>query len=213
MKVPHKEKYRTGYGNNRGISHEGHAGKVLLQVIPGRLIDYDCVCKDILPEEQCGLTHQRWTVDMMFVERRLQEPGWKKDTRWYLCFTNITKAYDSVEQTFCVMSLFVLCDAIIRQLHDGMQARVRLDDGECSEMFDVWQGLRQGCVLEPLLFDVFFTTVLRVADKRFLSDTAFTDNMVQLQQKKEKGEERGTPRPGQEDGLGGKEGEEEVRRW
>ena len=68
-------------------------------------------------------------------------------------------------------------------------------------------------MLEPLLFDVFFTTVLRVADKRFLSDTAFTDNMVQLQQKKEKGEERGTPRPGQEDGLGGKEGEEEVRRW
>ena len=68
--------------------------------------------------------------------------------------------------------------AVIRQFHDGMQACVRLDDGECSDKFDVGQGLRQGCVLAPLQFNMLFMAVLRAAEKRFLADAAITDNMV-----------------------------------
>ena len=44
---------------------------------------------------------------------------------------------------------------IIRSFHDGMQARVRTDDSRHSKWFDVTQGLRQVCVLSPLLFNVF----------------------------------------------------------
>ena len=102
--------------------------------------------------------------------------------------------------------------AVIRQFHDGMQACVRLDDVECSDKFDVGQGLRQGCVLAPLLFNMFFTAVLRVAEKRFLADAAITDNMVQLQ-RKEEGENKSTSRTGKVDGRRGKEGEEVQRLW
>ena len=182
IKVLHKEKYRTECDNYRGISLVAHAGKVLLKVIAGRLSDY-CERENILPEEQCGFRPQRSTVDMTFVVRRLQELARKKGTPLYLCFIDLTRAYDSVDRTLLwdVLARFGVPPrmfAVIREFHDGMQACVRLDDGECSDIFDVGQGLEQGCVLAPLLFNIFFTAVLLVAEKRFIADEAITDKMV-----------------------------------
>ena len=94
----HKKKDRTECGNYRGICLVAHAGKVLLEVIAGRLRDY-CERENILPEEQCGFRPQRPTVDITFVVRRLQELVRKNDTPFYLCFIDLTKAYDSVDGT------------------------------------------------------------------------------------------------------------------
>ena len=58
----------------------------------------------------------------------------------------------------------------IRQFHEGMRARVRTDDGEHSEWFDVTQGLWQGCVLSPLLFNTFFAAVTHAVVVRFGED-------------------------------------------
>ena len=62
-------------------------------------------------------------------------------------------------------------------------------------------------MLAPLLFNMFFTAVLRVAEKRFPADAAITDNMVQFQRKEEV-EKKGTSRTGKADGRRGKEGDE-----
>ena len=214
-KVLHKKRDRAACGNYRGISLVAHAGKVLLKVIAGRLSDY-CERENILPEEH-GFRPQRSTVYMMFVVRRLQELARMKDTPLYLCFIDLTKAYDSVDRTLLwdVLAPFGVPPrmlAVIRQFHDCIQACVRLDDGGCSDKFDVGQGPRQGCVLAPLLFILFCTAVLHAAEKRFLADAAITDNMVQLQ-RKEKGEKKGTSRTGKVDGRRGKEGEEVQRLW
>ena len=143
----------------------------------------------ILPEEQSGFRPNRSTTDMMFVIRRLQELARKKRIPLYVCFIDLTKAYDSFDRTllWTVLDRFgVLQNMIsaIRQIHDGMRACVRLDDRVCSRWFAVEEGLRQGCVLAPLLFNIFFAAVINVASTRFKADEGIMDALVYLRKKR-----------------------------
>ena len=69
---------------------------------------------------------------------------------------------------------------VIRMFHDGMRARVQLDDGDFSAWFNVCQGLRQGCVLSPLLFNIFFAAVIIVVLQRFAEDPLIVPDLVYL---------------------------------
>ena len=122
--VLHKSKNRTECGNYRGISLIAHADKKLLKIIARRLSEY-CECVGILPEEQSGFRRNRSNTDMMFVIHRLQELARKKQIPLYLCFIDLTQAYDSVHRTllWTVLARFgapQIIISVIRQFHGGM---------------------------------------------------------------------------------------------
>nr|VZI15089.1 unnamed protein product [Spirometra erinaceieuropaei] len=48
---------------------------------------------------------------------------------------------------------------MMRQLHDGMMARV-MHNGTVSEAFSMTNGVKQGCVLPPTLFNLMFSAML-----------------------------------------------------
>ena len=126
---------------------------------------------------------------MMFVIRRLQELARKKRIPLYVCLIDLTKAYDSIERThlwtvlarFGVPQIVIL---VIRQFHDGMRACVRFNDKMCSRWFVVEQGLRQGCVLAPLLAHIFFAVVINSASTRFKVDKGIINAFVHPRKKR-----------------------------
>ena len=117
------------------------------------------------------------------------EAGAEKRSPLYVCFTDLTKAYDSADRTllWAVLARFGVPQnmiSIIRQFHNGMRACVRLDDRVCSEWFAVEQGLRQGCVLAGLLFNIFFAVVINMASARFKAEKSTVDALVHLRKKR-----------------------------
>jgi hypothetical protein len=165
---------KTLCGNYRGISLDAHAGKVLLKLVEMRLSRHAETC-NILPEEQCGFRRGRSTIDMLFVARMLQESARDKNVSIFMLFIDLMKAYDCIDRTLLWLILAKIgvpekMINVIRAFHDGMQAVVRLEGGALSKPFDVSGGLRQGCVLAPVMFNIFFAVVLQVAVSRFDAD-------------------------------------------
>ena len=81
-----------------------------------------------------------------------------------MTFVGLTKAFDTVSRDglWKIMAQFGCpprCIAMVRQFHDGMQARVQ-NDGEYSEPFPVTNGVKQGCVMAPTLFSMMFSAML-----------------------------------------------------
>ena len=147
------------------------AGKILARIILNRLNQHISNL-GLIPESQCGFCAGRGTTDMVFALRQLQEKCRLQNQDLYLLFIDLTKAFDTInrkglwhilEKAGCPPH-FV---GIIRSFHDGMKVTVR-EGSEYSSHFEVTSGTKQGGVLAPTLFSIFFSLMLHVA----LKDTA-----------------------------------------
>ena len=159
--------------NHRGIFPLCIAGKILAKLLLNRL-NVHLDQKGLISESQCGFMKDRGTIDMIFTACQFQEKCQEQNVDLYMTFVDLTKALDTVSRDglWKIIKIgypprFI---AMVRQLHDGMQARVQ-NDGEFSELFEVTNGVKQGCVMAPTLFSMMFSAMLMDAFQD--SDTGF----------------------------------------
>lgn len=118
-----------------------------------------------LSENQCGFRANSSKVVMIFVLRQLQEKCREQNMDLYAAFTDLTKPFDSVSRGGPWKILGKLCCppkflTIIQQLHEGQQGQIK-HSSKLSDPFPIENSVKQGCVLVPALFAIFFGVMLR----------------------------------------------------
>jgi len=103
---------------------------------------------------------------MIFIARQMQDKCREQQQDLYMIFIDLTRAFDTVNRNglWKVLKQIACTEKFIciRELHEGMMAQV-LDCGVLSDQFCVCSGTKQGCVLAPLFFTVYFAMMLLVA--------------------------------------------------
>ena len=156
-----KKGNRADCGNSRGISLLSIIGKVIASILLQRLLTQ--LTEIVTPNTQYGFRKDRSTTDAIFIARQLQEKCREERKSLFMAFVDLSKAFDTVnrELMWQVLEKFGVPPKfleILRQLHDGMQARVRVGS-VLSEPFPVAVGVKQGCVLAPVLFNLFLAVI------------------------------------------------------
>ena len=100
-------------------------------------------------------------------EQEIQSPtsagSWKKQENSrkniYFCFIDYAKAFDCVDHNklwkiLKVMSIPDHLTCFLRNLYAGQEATVRTEH-ETADWFQIGEGVRQGCILSPCLFNLY----------------------------------------------------------
>jgi hypothetical protein len=142
--------------NYRGIALLNVIGKIYARVLCARLTEH---VSPLLCKEQGGFIRGRNTVDQAYVLADALGRAKANNQPAYVAFLDLAKAYDTVWRDalwfkLAKMGVSRKLRKVIEELVSNSSYQVRID-GPRSEAFEIRIGLRQGCVLSPILFDVF----------------------------------------------------------
>ena len=111
-----------------------------------------------------GFRRVRGCSNMIYTVRQLVEKSWEYESKAFLLFIDLKKAYDSVPRGAMWAALGKLgvpepVIELIWSFHQVMQAQIQLN-GTLLEAIDVTNGLRQGCCMAPVLFNLYASLVV-----------------------------------------------------
>lgn len=131
--------------------------KVFTQVINNRLVLWSEE-NSVLNDVQAGFRKGRSTTDHIFTLHAAIEKHLLKRSKLYVGFIDFRKAYDTVNRTV-LWSVLMRSGVsgrmlrMIRAMYATVEARVLSNEGY-TDYFECLQGLKQGCVMSPMLFSL-----------------------------------------------------------
>ena len=139
--------------NWRGIMLLTISSKVLGRIILERMKD---ALDSRLRDEQAGFRKERSCCDQIATLRIIVEQTLEWNTSLYMVFIDFEKAFDSIDRNtlWKILRHYGVPEKIIKMIqvfYVGFQAKV-LHEGDMTEAFEMTTGVRQGCLLSPLLF-------------------------------------------------------------
>jgi len=144
--------------NCSGISLLSIAGKAFTKILSQRITGHIEEC-DWFSESQNGGRPGRSTIDGIHTARLACEYRTEKRLPTYMSFFDLKKAYDRVprEALWQVLQKNGIAPnmlTVVKKLHEGMHASVVVET-QRTDRFEVLNGVRQGCCLASLLFNIY----------------------------------------------------------
>jgi len=149
--------------NYRGITLLSIVGKVYNRVLGNRLMSFAERGSLGIVEEQGGFRPERGTEDQIFILTELLRA--RTDRTTFTAFIDVRKAYDTVWRNGLWKRLWDegvrgKMWRVVKAMYSVVQSSVMVGD-EQTEMFDLHTGVRQGCVMSPVLFSFFINGLAR----------------------------------------------------
>ena len=167
---------RDDCNSYRGISLMSHRGKLLERLILNRLKP---VLKEMIPDNQFGFTAGRGCPDAQMVSRLLGIDAQKRHVGLVRGYIDLTKAYDKVnrEVLWKILRRHGIPEEIVKIIigfYEGSTAVLQIN-GELSPIrIPLNRGLKQGSVLSPVLFNIFFGVLIKEFEQRCSARTTAT---------------------------------------
>ena len=150
--------------NYRGLSLLSVPGKVYAMLLLKKVA---AIMDSTVLEGQSGFRPGRSTSDHLFSLNQLFSNAIEFRRPLHACFIDLRKAYDTVnrEALWHVLRKTGISDKLLRllrELHTDNTAAVKAYN-RLSKSFVTNNGVRQGCVIAPTLFNIFLDHVIRHA--------------------------------------------------
>lgn len=157
----------TDMNNYRGISLMGTALKLLMIILSGRL-NAAMEAGGLFSPAQAGFRTSEEGITQVACLLELCRRRQLEDKPSYLTFVDLRKAYDTVPHEALMAKLHFYgvrgrTLTFIKELYSRSTIAVRCGDG-MSESVPLKRGVRQGCPLSPVLFNVFINDILTGTD-------------------------------------------------
>ena len=158
--VPIHKKGPTDVPDNyRGIALISCLAKLFYAILNNRLMDF-CLRNEILSPSQLGFLAGNRTSDAHIILHNLiNEYCHKRNSKMYGCFVDFSKAFNRIPRDKMFQKLLDIGVTgkfydIIKYIYEGDQVCIKLDD-LITPAIKTMMGVRQGCVLSPLLFNIY----------------------------------------------------------
>ena len=117
-------------------------------------------------DEQNGFRAGRCTIDHVGSLTSIIETRIKKKSDTFVAFIDFSKACDRIhrELLWYKLSRLGISDKfieVLKSLYNNVQCTTRIN-GFGTEWFDVSVGLKQGCILSPVLFNAFMEDLVQL---------------------------------------------------
>ncbi|XP_073824763.1 FERM domain containing isoform X3 [Musca autumnalis] len=146
----------------RLISLMSHALKIFLKIIHKRIYEK---CEREMGETQFGFKEAKGTREALFCVQVLVQKCRDVNKDIFMCFIDYEKAFDTVQhdKLMDILASIGISEKEIRcikSLYWHQSAHVNID-GEITEEISISKGVRQGCTLSPLLFNIYSEKIFK----------------------------------------------------